>query len=173
MHYTWYIKLRVPPTNTYVHAQVPIFSKFVKYILGIIQLLQTIKGKIDRIVDSEPNNTIAVQYVDIYSEIQSAPMKFVIEADGDEEPALVFIQHEFEITIDRNQIGNVRKAELKLFGETYEIHFENTREGRRFLNRMSQYAYGEKFQIKEEYLSIKVNSVSHPEKPVRRSRRKQ
>lgn len=93
----------------------------------IIQVLWKI-GKIDKILTTEPY-PVATQFADIYYERESDPIKFVIEADGIPEPALVFQQEEFELTIDERE--NSRKCILKLGGmTTYEISFE-TDEGRR------------------------------------------
>ena len=79
--------------------------------------------------------------MDIYADFKSAPIKFIIEADGNQEPVLVFIQGEFQIAIDRDQRQNIERIQLRLGGPTaYEIHFDNAAEGERLADALSDYS---------------------------------
>lgn len=90
----------------------------------VIQHIQRI-GKIDRIhTTSQDIHPVATQFADIYYERDSEPLKFVIEADGNPEPAMVFIRGEFKMTIYGRE--NNFKTLLKLGGAAvYEISFDS------------------------------------------------
>lgn len=61
-------------------------------------------GKIERILDTGLiQYPIATQFADIYYERKSDPLKFVIEADGNREPALLFMQGEFNLTVEKRK----------------------------------------------------------------------
>lgn len=93
-----------------------------------------------------------MQFAKIYEEISKLNIlkKFVIEADGKQEPILVFIQGEFNIAIDQRQDPRARiyKAKLK-FGNaiTYEIFSENNEERGIFISKMIKFTQQGKLLI--------------------------
>lgn len=75
-------------------------------------------------------------------------MQYVIEADGKPEPALAFIQQEFQIIIGADQIGNILNIQLKLgAAATYEIYFHNVQEGQKFVDELAPYTRNRAFVI--------------------------
>lgn len=94
-------------------------------------------GKIEKTTKST-KSPVAAHFADIYYEAESKPIKFVIEADGNPEPALVFLHKEFQIMIDKDE--NVHKAILKLGGASiYEVYFDTVEERSDFVERIYIY----------------------------------